>query len=110
MLACHARGHGFKSRIRRHIYEVGVNGSTAVSKTVNNGSTPLPHAKKTLTATCLMKHPITTSIVSPPPLSFPFPYKCLVLYWRSSEEEQMTLNHKVVGSIPTASTKLFYGY
>lgn len=67
MLACHARGHGFKSRIRRHIYEVGVNGSTAVSKTVNKGSTPLPHAKKTLTATCLMKHPITTSIVSPPP-------------------------------------------
>ena len=54
MLACHARGHGFKSRIRRHIYEVGVNGSTAVSKTVNKGSTPLPHAKKTLTATCLM--------------------------------------------------------
>ena len=79
MLACHARGHGFKSRIRRHIYEVGVNGSTAVSKTVNKGSTPLPHAKKTLTATCLMKHPITTSIVSQPPLSFPLQVSCFIL-------------------------------
>ena len=39
--ACHAGGHGFKSRTRRHFYRFGVIGSTPVSKTdVGEGSSP----------------------------------------------------------------------